>query len=116
MLNNIAELGPVFHALSDTNRRRIVVQLSTGPATVSALAEPLPISLPAVMQHLKVLQDSGLVKSEKQGRTRVCTLDAQPLSQAETWIAQRRQFLEQGLDRLEAFLAAKDTSEDRNPK
>lgn len=110
MLNHHAQLDPVFHALSDPMRRRIVDALARGPASVSDLAAPLGISLPGVMQHLKVLETAGIVKTEKVGRTRTCTLDAAPLGQAETWIAERRRFWEGSLDRLEAFLAAgKDT-------
>ncbi len=98
-------LDAVFHALADGARREMVGRLSRGPATVSALAEPLPMSLSAVVQHLAVLEASGLVKSEKVGRVRTCSLDTAVLSQAEVWINQRRTFWEQGLDRLGAYLA-----------
>lgn len=98
-------LDAVFHALADGARREMVGRLSRGPATVSALAEPLPMSLSAVVQHLAVLEASGLVKSEKVGRVRTCSLDTSVLSQAEVWINQRRTFWEQGLDRLGAYLA-----------
>lgn len=98
-------LDAVFHALADGARREMVGRLSRGPATVSALAEPLPMSLSAVVQHLAVLEASGLVKSEKVGRVRTCSLDTSVLSQAEVWINQRRTFWEQGFDRLGAYLA-----------
>ena len=97
-------LDAVFHALADGARREMVGRLSRGPATVSALAEPLPMSLSAVVQHLAVLEAAGLVKSEKVGRVRTCSLDTSVLSQAEVWINQRRTFWEQGLDRLGAWL------------
>ncbi len=98
-------LDAVFHALADGARREMVGRLSRGPATVSALAEPLPMSLSAVVQHLAVLEASGLVKSEKVGRVRTCSLDTSVLTQAEVWINQRRTFWEQSLDRLGAYLA-----------
>lgn len=106
MINYQTRLDPVFHALSDPMRRRIVDALAQGPASVSEIAAPLGISLPGVMQHLKVLEDAGIVKSEKVGRTRTCTLDTAPLSRAESWIAERRRFWESRLDQLEAFLAS----------
>ena len=104
MLNYLAPLDLTFQALADPARRAIVERLTRGPASVSDLARPLPMSLPAVMLHLKVLEESGLVKSEKVGRVRTCRIQAQALSQAERWIAERRQMWEQNLDRLGAFL------------
>lgn len=82
----------------------MVDRLAQGPATVSELAEPLAMSLPGVMQHLKVLEASGLVASEKVGRVRTCRIEPQALSQAEHWIAERRALWERRLDRLGAFL------------
>ena len=102
MLNYRLDLA--FQALADPARRAIVERLARGPATVSDLARPLPMSLPAVMLHLKVLEESGLVTSEKVGRVRTCRIQAQTLSQAEHWIAERRQMWERNLDRLGAFL------------
>lgn len=84
----------------------MVERLSRGPASVSELARPLPISLPAVVQHLQVLEQSGLVKSEKVGRVRTCTLDSGALSLAEQWINDRRTQWVRRLDRLGEFLAA----------
>ena len=80
-------------------------RLSRGPASVSQLAEPLPMSLSAVVQHLSVLEGAGLVKTEKVGRVRTCTLDTSVLTQAEKWINDRRTFWEGRLDALGAFLA-----------
>ena len=97
-------LDLAFQALGDPTRRALVDRLAIGPATVSDLARPLPMSLPAVMLHLKVLEDSGLVKSEKVGRVRTCRIDPKMLSQAESWVAERRQMWERNLDRLGAFL------------
>ena len=98
------QLDRTFAALADPARRAIVDRLALGPATVSELARPLPMSLPAVMLHLKMLEESGLVKSEKVGRVRTCRIEALALSQAEHWIAERRQMWERNLDRLGAFL------------
>ena len=93
-------LDRAFHALADPSRRSIVVQLSEGPASVSALAEPLEMSLSAVVQHLEVLQKSGIVRSEKVGRVRMCQLEPAPMRAVEGWIAQHRQVWEGRLDRL----------------
>ncbi|HTU14951.1 MAG TPA: metalloregulator ArsR/SmtB family transcription factor [Solirubrobacterales bacterium] len=93
-------LDRTFHALSDSNRRAIVVRLSRGPASVSQLAEPLLISLPAVSQHLDVLQKSGIVRSEKTGRVRTCRLEPAPMKTVEQWIAFNRETWEGHLDRI----------------
>ena len=98
------QLDRTFAALADPARRSMVERLVQGPATVSELAKPLPMSLPAVMLHLKVLEESGLVTSEKAGRVRTCRIDPKMLSQAETWVAERRQMWERSLDRLGAYL------------
>lgn len=82
----------------------MVDRLIQGPATVSELAAPLPMSLPGVMQHLAVLEASGLVVSEKIGRTRTCRIEPKVLTQAEQWIAERRALWERRLDRLGQFL------------
>ncbi|MDP9183156.1 MAG: metalloregulator ArsR/SmtB family transcription factor [Actinomycetota bacterium] len=108
MLKHRGPLDLAFQALGDPARRGMVEQLSRGPATVSELAEPLTMSLPAVLQHLSVLEASGLVRSSKQGRVRTCELDPAVLSTAEQWITQRRSTWEQRLDRLGAYLAATD--------
>lgn len=83
-------LDLVFQALADPSRRAMVDRLVQGPATVSELAKPLAMSLPGVMQHLAVLEASGLVMSEKVGRTRTCRIEPKVLTQAEHWIAERR--------------------------
>ena len=98
------QLDKTFAALADPTRRALVERLVQGPATVSELAKPLPMSLPAAMLHLKVLEDSGLVTSQKVGRVRTCRIDPKMLSQAEQWVAERRQMWERSLDRLGAFL------------
>ena len=108
MLNQDTTLDHMFQALADPTRRQIVERLSRGPASVSELASPFAMSLPAVVQHLQVLEQSGLVKTAKVGRTRTCTIDTMALSQVEKWINDRRTGWERRLDRLGAFLDAED--------
>ena len=98
------QLDKTFAALADPARRAIVERLVAGPASVSELARPLPMSLPGVMLHLKVLEDSGLVTSRKEGRVRTCRIEPKMLSQAEKWVGERRQMWERSLDRLGQFL------------
>jgi len=98
------QLDKTFAALADPTRRVMVERLVQGPATVSELAKPLPMSLPAAMLHLKVLEESGLVTSEKTGRVRTCRIDPKVLSQAEQWVGERRRMWERSLERLGAFL------------
>ena len=104
MLNEQDALDRVFQALSDSSRRVMVDRLSRGPASVSELARPLAMSLPAVVQHLQVLESAGLVRSEKVGRVRTCSIYAPMLRQAEQWINERRIGWERNLDRLAAYL------------
>jgi DNA-binding transcriptional ArsR family regulator len=111
MLKRAASVDPVFHALGDPTRRVIVEHLSRGPASVSALAKPLDMTLSGVVQHLAVLEASGLVQSEKAGRVRTCRIDPLALRTAEDWIAERRATWERRLDRLGHYLA-----EDRNQR
>lgn len=106
MLKQGGELDLVFQALGDPTRRAIVERLSRGSASVSELATPLPMSLPAVYQHLQVLEASGLVRSEKVGRVRTCHLDLKMLNTAETWIEARRTRWLRRLDRLDSYLAS----------
>src|SRR5438132_14428264 len=105
MLNQSPPLDRVFHALADPTRRAMVERLSRGPASVSELARPLDMSLPAVVQHLQVLEASGLVRSEKIGRVRTCRIAPGALKTAEQWISERRNSWERRLDRLGEYLA-----------
>jgi len=105
MLNYQPPLDLVFQALADPTRRAIVERLGRGPATVSQLALPFAMSLPAVVQHIHVLEASGLVRSEKVGRVRTCRMDSLALGTAERWIADRRTTWERRLDRLGDVLA-----------
>lgn len=103
-----ADIDRVFHALGDPTRRAIVERLSEGPISVSRLAAPLAITLAAVMQHVQILERSGLVHTEKAGRVRTCRLEHDSLSMAEQWFADRRSMWERKLDRLGEFLAEED--------
>ena len=105
MLNYSADLDLAFHALADPTRRAIVARLSQGPTSVKEIAAPLPMSLPAVMQHLALLENSGLVASEKRGRVRTCRIEPSRVAACERWFAARRAEWESRLDRLEAYLA-----------
>ena len=98
-------LTQMFQALADPTRRAMVQQLTRGPVSVSDLARPLPITMSAVVQHLAVLEASGLVRSEKVGRVRTCWIEDDALAEVEQWISRRRAHLERRLDRLEAHLA-----------
>lgn len=98
------ELDRAFAALADPSRRAMVERLARGPATVSELAAPLPMSLAGAMLHLKVLEESGLVTSRKVGRVRTCQINPAVLSEAERWVAERRGIWEANLDRLGKFL------------
>jgi DNA-binding transcriptional ArsR family regulator len=104
MVNHEARLDGLFHALADPARRSMVARLSRGPATVGALAEPLTMSLPAVMRHLSVLEASGLVYSEKVGRVRNCWIEPAALKRAQHWIEERQAHWERQLDRLGEYL------------
>ncbi len=106
------QLDQAFHALSDPTRRAMVERLTRGPATVSDLARPLPMSMSAVVQHLKVLEGAGLVTSEKTGRVRTCRIEPAALSAAERWLNDRRRSAEAALDRLGAFLDATKPDEE----
>jgi len=105
MLNQSATLDPLFHALADPTRRVMVERLCQGPASVSELAQPFAMSLPAVVQHLQVLEGSGLVKSQKAGRVRICRIEPTALRTAEEWITRQRVSWERRLDRLSQYLA-----------
>jgi DNA-binding transcriptional ArsR family regulator len=105
VLNQSIPLDRVFQALADPSRRLMVERLTRGPASVSELAQPLEMSLAAVVQHVQVLEASGLVRSAKVGRVRTCTIEPDTLRSAERWIAERRTNWEHRLDRLGGFLA-----------
>lgn len=107
MVNNSSpDLDAVFSALSDATRRGILARLALGGVTqVSDLAEPYPISAPAISKHLRVLEQAGLITREKQGRVRLCRLHAGPLDDAAAWLEQMRNFWEDRLDALARHLS-----------
>ena len=104
MLKDSTRLDRAFQALADPARRGMLARLAQGPASVSELAEPLAMSLPGVMQHLKALEDSGLIRSEKKGRVRTCRLNPGVLAAAEQWLVDRRSEWEKRHDRFEEFV------------
>jgi DNA-binding transcriptional ArsR family regulator len=104
MVNQSTSLDRAFHALADPARRAMVQRLTRGPTSVTELARPLSMSLPAVLQHLGVLERSGLVRSQKSGRVRTCRINAEALSLAEHWISARRTEWSARLDRLDDYL------------
>jgi DNA-binding transcriptional ArsR family regulator len=115
MLNQEADLDRVFQALADPGRRVMIERLSQGPASVSELGRPLAMSLAAVVQHVQVLEASGLVRSQKTGRTRTCAINPSALRTAESWISERRTLVERRLDRLGEYLAETAGSQDAGP-
>jgi DNA-binding transcriptional ArsR family regulator len=108
MLTQRVRVDRVFHALGDPTRRAMIEKLSEGPVSVSKLAQPLDITLAAVVQHLQVLERSGLVRTEKVGRVRTCSVEPKGLTVVERWIADRRSLWEARFDRLGKLLAEPD--------
>jgi DNA-binding transcriptional ArsR family regulator len=104
VLNDSSKLDRAFQALADPARRGMLARLALGPASVSELAEPLAMSLPAVLQHLHALEASGLIRSEKKGRVRTCRLEPGVLSTAEQWLVDRRSEWEKRHDRFEEYV------------
>lgn len=108
---NYQALDDVFHALADPTRRAVVERLSRGPAAVSDLAQPFDMAMPSFLQHLRVLEKAGLVRSRKTGRVRTCTLAPRPLKRAEGWMVAQRTLWDRRLDQLDLLLTQlKETS------
>ncbi len=114
MVKYSASLDSTFGALADPTRRAILASLMLGQASITELAKPYRMSLPAVMKHLRVLERAGLVMHKKSGRTRRCQLAAEPLKSAEQWIAQYRIFWEGTFDSLERYLSQQENKEDKS--
>jgi DNA-binding transcriptional ArsR family regulator len=114
-LNNAA-VDRVFHALAEPMRRALVERLSAGPMSVSDLAQPFDVTLAAIVQHIQLLEESGIVRSEKLGRVRTCRLEPEGLKVAERWISERRNLWEQRLDRLGELLSEDDQPKPSPPK
>ncbi len=109
-------LSQTFAALADPTRRAILGRLAAGEATVTELAQPFDMSLPAVTKHLKVLQRAGLITQGRQAQWRPCKLEAQPLRDVAGWVEQYRQFWEQSFDRLDQYLQQVQTREKKRGK
>jgi DNA-binding transcriptional ArsR family regulator len=104
MAKHEPELSLMFHALSDPTRRAILTQLATGPAPVTALADPTGLRLPTVMRHLAVLEEAGLIATTKDGRVRTCAIVPEALAPVRTWLDDQRAIWESRLDRLDAYV------------
>ena len=115
MAKHDPDLSLVFAALADPTRRGMVQRLSAGPAPVTELARPTGLRLPTVMRHLSVLEEAGLIESEKTGRTRICRAVPRVMTIAEAWLAERRTEWEARLDRLEAFLETMEDGDATEP-
>jgi DNA-binding transcriptional ArsR family regulator len=105
MAKHDPHLDRLFHALSDPTRRSFVERLLEGPLSVTDLAGPTGMALPTIMRHLSVLEETGLVTSEKAGRTRICRVQPAPLTEVQAWIETQRKIWESRLDRLENYIA-----------
>lgn len=116
MTNHAESLDRVFHALSDRTRRAIVTRLIQGPASVSALREPFVMAMPTLLQHIRVLETSGLIATEKIGRVRTCAVRPEVLGATEAWLAGRRAIWEGRLDRMEAYAISLQALEKKDGK
>ncbi|MEO1100839.1 MAG: metalloregulator ArsR/SmtB family transcription factor [Pseudomonadota bacterium] len=114
MPNQETTLNDVFHALADSTRRAVIQRLGEGPASVKDLAEPFDMALPSFMQHLRVLEDGGLIRSKKEGRIRTCEIRTKELSKVELWFADQRALWDERLDRLDAYLTDVQNGGDRS--
>jgi DNA-binding transcriptional ArsR family regulator len=110
---NYQEIDRTLHALAEPTRRAIIERLSRGPASVSDLAKPFDMTLAAVIQHLQLLEQSGLIRSKKVGRVRTCQIETNALNPLAAWVAERRALVERRLDRLGELLAT--TEQSANP-
>ncbi|WP_425987996.1 ArsR/SmtB family transcription factor [Afipia sp. DC4300-2b1] len=113
MTNQQNRLNDTFHALADPTRRAVLAKLTSGPATVSDLAQPFSMALPTFLQHLKVLEECGLVRSKKVGRVRTCQLKPRPLEEAQDWLGTQRTLWTRRLDQLDDYLRHLNATENR---
>ena len=122
MVRNIAsadQLSTTFAALADPTRRAILARLSTGEASVTELAEPFEMSMPAISKHLKVLERAGLIARGREAQWRPCRLEAAPLKDVAEWVTRYQRFWEQRFDNLDAYLRelkARDAAQGRRPR
>jgi DNA-binding transcriptional ArsR family regulator len=110
------QLSSTFSALADPTRRAILARLASGQASVTELAEPFKMSMPAISKHLKVLEHAGLIARKREAQSRPCELAAKPLKEAANWIEHYRTFWEQSLDRLDAYLREVQAAEKKEKK
>jgi DNA-binding transcriptional ArsR family regulator len=116
MPNQATQLDQVFRALADPTRRAVLRRLSRGNAAVSELAKPFDMALPSFLQHLRVLEDTGLVRSQKSGRVRTYRVSPEPLRAAESWMVEQRALWEQRLDQLDEYLRHMNPSKKKERK
>jgi DNA-binding transcriptional ArsR family regulator len=108
------ELNGVFQALADPTRRAVLGRLGQGPASIGELAQPFDMALPSFMKHIRLLEDSGWIRTEKTGRVRTCALEKRQFAVAEAWLAQQRALWESRTDRLEQFVTTEQTDLEHN--
>ncbi len=111
MTNQPQQLDRLFHALSDATRRAIVMRLSQGPASVTELSKPFEMAMPTLLQHIRVLESSGLIDSEKVGRVRTCEINQKAFEATQSWLEKQRGIWEGRLDRLEDYAASLQAKE-----
>lgn len=116
MANKYESLDRIFAALSDSTRRAIVMRLSKEPASVSELSKPFAMAMPTLLQHVRVLETSGLIETEKIGRVRTCSLRVEVMARTEQWLAMQRAAWEQRLDRMESYVNELHAAETKNGK
>lgn len=101
------QLDGVFQALADPTRRAVLGRLGKGPASITELAQPFDMALPSFMKHIRFLEDSGLIRTRKDGRVRTCSIEKKPFTVVETWLSRQRALWEARTDRLEQFVTAR---------
>ena len=100
-------LDDIFQALADPTRRAVLERLGRGPASISELAEPFDMALPSFMKHIRSLEESGWIRTRKEGRVRTCSIERKPLMAAQTWLSAQRSIWEGRTDRLEQFVTTR---------
>ncbi len=114
MANHSLAVDRVFHALSDQTRRAIVMRLSARPSAVGELFTPMPMALPTLLKHIRVLEDCGLVTTKKVGRERICEMQPDALHATDAWLAQQRAVWDARLDQMEAYVLDLQTRETKS--
>lgn len=104
MAQHSEQLNGIFQALADPTRRAVLGRLGKGPASISELAKPFDMALPSFMKHIQLLEESGWIRTRKEGRVRTCALQKKPFAAVETWLAEQRSLWEGRTDRLESFV------------